>query len=78
MKKLLPFFTLLLLTTLVHRAQAQETTETNPYRDSVVQFNGVVMTADSLRGIASASIIVEGKGRGTITSPRRGFLYCRT
>jgi hypothetical protein len=27
------------------------------------------MTADSLRGIASASIIVEGKGRGTITSP---------
>ncbi len=41
----------------------------NPYRDSVIQFNGVVMTADSLRGIASASIIVEGKGRGTITSP---------
>ena len=40
----------------------------NPYRDSVIQFNGVVMTADSLRGIASASIIVEGKGRGTISS----------
>ncbi|OYU55580.1 MAG: hypothetical protein CFE25_11755 [Chitinophagaceae bacterium BSSC1] len=69
MKKLLPFFTLLLLTLLVAHVQAQETTEGNPYRDSVVQFNGVVMTADSLRGIASASIIVEGKGRGTITSP---------
>jgi len=69
MKKLLPFFTLLLLTLLVTQVQAQETTEGNPYRDSVVQFNGVVMTADSLRGIASASIIVEGKGRGTITSP---------
>lgn len=69
MKKLLPFFTLLLLTLLVSNVQAQETTEGNPYRDSVVQFNGVVMTADSLRGIASASIIVEGKGRGTITSP---------
>ena len=69
MKKLLPIFTLLLLTLLVNLAQAQETTEGNPYRDSVVQFNGVVMTADSLRGIASASIIVEGKGRGTITSP---------
>ncbi len=69
MKKLLPFFTLLLLTLLVTNVQAQETTEGNPYRDSVVQFNGVVMTADSLRGIASASIIVEGKGRGTITSP---------
>ena len=26
------------------------------------------MTADSLRGIPSASVIVEGKGRGTITS----------
>ena len=69
MKKLLPFFTLLLLTLIVSNVQAQETTEGNPYRDSVVQFNGVVMTADSLRGIASASIIVEGKGRGTITSP---------
>jgi hypothetical protein len=39
------------------------------YRDSVVQLYGVVMTADSLRAIPSASIIVEGKGRGTITSP---------
>lgn len=47
------------------RAKAQEG---NPYRDSVIQFNGVVMTADSLRGIGSASIIVEGKGRGTISS----------
>ena len=43
--------------------------EVNPYRDSVIQFNGVVMTADSLRGIASASIIVEGTGRGTISNP---------
>jgi hypothetical protein len=68
MKKLLPFFTILALQLLVFSANAQETTETNPYRDSVVQFNGVVMTADSLRGIGSASIIVEGKGRGTISS----------
>jgi hypothetical protein len=47
------------------KAKAQNTS----YRDSVVQLYGVVMTADSLRGIPSASIIVEGKGRGTITSP---------
>ena len=47
------------------RAKAQNTS----YRDSVVQLYGVVMTADSLRAIPSASIIVEGKGRGTITSP---------
>ena len=49
----------------LNKAKAQNTS----YRDSVVQLYGVVMTADSLRGIPSASIIVEGKGRGTITSP---------
>jgi len=37
-------------------------------RDSVVQLYGVVMTADSLRGIPSVSVIVENKGRGTITN----------
>lgn len=42
--------------------------QTSPYRDSVVQLYGVVMTADSLQGIPSCSVIVEGKGRGTITS----------
>ncbi len=65
MKKLLLFVVLLAATLVSNKVLAQD----NPYRDSVVQFNGVVMTADSLRGIASASIIVEGKGRGTITSP---------
>lgn len=64
MKKLLLFVVLLAATLISNKVLAQD----NPYRDSVVQFNGVVMTADSLRGIASASIIVEGKGRGTITS----------
>jgi hypothetical protein len=42
--------------------------ELSPYRDSVVQLYGVVMTADSLQGIPSCSVIVEGKGRGTVTS----------
>jgi hypothetical protein len=65
MKKLLLFVVLLTATLISNKILAQD----NPYRDSVVQFNGVVMTADSLRGIASASIIVEGRGRGTITSP---------
>ena len=36
--------------------------------DSVIQLYGVVMTADSLQGIPSCSVIVLGKGRGTITS----------
>lgn len=43
------------------------------HRDSVIQLYGVVMTADSLRGIPGASIIVEGKGRGTITNDEGVF-----
>ncbi len=42
--------------------------QNNAPKDSVVQLFGVVMTADSLQGIPSCSVIVEGKGRGTITS----------
>jgi hypothetical protein len=37
-------------------------------QDSVVQLYGVIMTADSLRGIPSVSVIVENKGRGTISN----------
>ena len=37
-------------------------------KDSVIQLYGVVMTADSLQGIPAASIVVVGKGRGTITN----------
>ncbi|HAI82321.1 MAG TPA: hypothetical protein DCL43_01540 [Chitinophagaceae bacterium] len=42
-------------------------------RDSVVQLYGVVMTADSLRGLAGVSVIVEDKGRGTITNEQGVF-----
>ena len=42
--------------------------QNNAPKDSVVQLFGVVMTADSLQGIPSCSVIVESKGRGTITS----------
>ncbi|WP_438945576.1 carboxypeptidase-like regulatory domain-containing protein [Sediminibacterium sp.] len=61
----LAFFLILTGLGWANKAVAQQT---NPYRDSIVQLYGVVMTADSLRGIPSASVIVEGKGRGTITS----------
>jgi len=37
-------------------------------KDSIVQLFGVVMTADSLRAVPSASVIVVDKGRGTITN----------
>ena len=64
MKKFLRYFLIIAALFTLQTGSSQ----VNPYRDSVVQLYGVVMTADSLRGIPSASVIVEGKGRGTITS----------
>jgi hypothetical protein len=42
-------------------------------KDSVVQLYGVVMSADSLRGLDATSVIVEGTGRGTITNDQGVF-----
>lgn len=42
-------------------------------KDTVVQLYGVVMSADSLRGLDATSIIVEGTGRGTITNSQGVF-----
>jgi len=42
-------------------------------KDSIVQLFGVVMTADSLRAVPSASVIVVDKGRGTITNNDGAF-----
>jgi hypothetical protein len=65
MKKLLRYFLLMVAVLAFQQSWSQQV---SPYRDSVVQLYGVVMTADSLQGIPSCSVIVEGKGRGTITS----------
>ncbi len=43
------------------------------FKDSVVQLYGVVMTADSLRGIPSVSVVVKGQNRGTITNNQGVF-----
>lgn len=43
------------------------------FKDSVVQLYGVVMTADSLQGIPSASVVVKGQNRGTVTNDRGVF-----
>jgi hypothetical protein len=43
------------------------------FKDSVVQLFGVVMTADSLKGIPSVSIVVKGQNRGTITNEQGVF-----
>src|SRR5215472_10347754 len=42
-------------------------------RDSVIQLYGVVMSADSLRGLDATSIIVKGTGRGTMTNEQGVF-----
>lgn len=43
------------------------------FKDSVVQLYGVVMTADSLKGIPAVSIVVKGQNRGTLTNDRGIF-----
>lgn len=69
MKRLLPYcFILIVLTVCTNKLFAQSS-----HRDTVVQLYGVVMTADSLRGIPAVSVIVENKGRGTITNDQGVF-----
>lgn len=63
---ILPFF---FFTFIKGNAQNNTTAQ----RDSVIELYGVVMTADSLQAIPGASIIVEGKGRGTISNEQGVF-----
>ncbi len=65
MKKLLP---LLVASLIAFSAKAQLFQQIKNKTDSVVQLYGVVMTADSLRALSDASVVVVGKGRGTITN----------
>lgn len=70
MKKSILLSIIVLLSIISTRSFAQQTTSNTPniYRDSVVQLFGVVMTADSLKAIPFASVVVNKKGRGTITN----------
>lgn len=43
------------------------------FKDSVVQLYGVVMTADSLKGLPAVSIVVWGQNRGTVTNDQGVF-----
>lgn len=43
------------------------------FKDSVVQLYGVVMTADSLKGVPYASIVIKGQNRGTMTNTQGVF-----
>lgn len=42
-------------------------------KDSVVQLYGIVMTADSLKGIPAVSVTIKGTNRGTITNEQGVF-----
>lgn len=68
MKKLIPYF---LITALFLPAAAKAQFET--FKDSVVQLYGIVMTADSLKGLESVSVVVKGQNRGTITNTKGIF-----
>ena len=54
---------------MIKRSQAQFET----MKDSVVQLFGIVMTADSLKGIEAVSITIRGSHRGTITNSQGVF-----
>ena len=69
MKPTLSCFLLLFIVFSAQYAHAQTTVS----QDSVVQLYGVVMTADSLQAIPGASVIVDGKGRGTLTNDQGVF-----
>jgi hypothetical protein len=68
MKKTLKQF-LVLVAFMPFSAKAQFET----FKDSVVQLYGVVMTADSLRGLPAVSIVVKGTGRGTLSNGQGVF-----
>src|SRR5450432_2479085 len=67
MKRLL--LLILFATAMVCKSEAQFV----QLKDSVVQLYGVVMTADSLQGIPSVSVVVKGQNRGTITNSQGVF-----
>lgn len=68
MNKILRYFIILICFSPV-AARAQFET----FKDSVVQLYGIVMTADSLKGLESVSVVVKGQNRGTITNNKGVF-----
>ena len=68
MKKILR---ILFISTFLIPAVAKAQFET--FKDSVVQLFGVVMTADSLKAVPYASVVVKGQNRGTFTNEQGVF-----
>src|SRR5688572_6707005 len=68
MKRVIPGLVLILF--LIPYAS---TAQFEKLKDSVVQFYGVVMTADSLEGIPAVSIMLRGQNRGTFSNDQGVF-----
>jgi CarboxypepD_reg-like domain len=68
MRRFLPIF---LLCCFLKPVQSKAQFEA--FKDSVVQLYGIVMTADSLKGLESVSVVVKGQNRGTITNDKGVF-----
>jgi hypothetical protein len=68
MKRILRYFIFLFFLS-PFAAKAQFET----FKDSVVELYGVVMTADSLRGLPAVSVIVKGQNRGTMSNNQGVF-----
>ena len=68
MKKFIPYF---IIPALIFPVAAKAQFET--FKDSVVQLYGIVMTADSLKGLESVSVVIKGQNRGTITNSKGVF-----
>jgi hypothetical protein len=66
MKKFLLYILLLSAPSIVHA-------QFDKLKDSVVQLYGVVMTADSLKGIPAVSIVVKGRNQGTYSNDQGIF-----
>lgn len=68
MIRFIPYlFIILFFSPVVAKAQFES------FKDSVVQLYGIVMTADSLKGLESVSVVVQGQNRGTITNEKGVF-----
>lgn len=66
MKKIVLYFLLLSAPFAVHA-------QFDKLKDSVVQLYGVIMTADSLKGIPMVSVVVKGRNQGTYSSDQGVF-----
>ena len=66
MKKLVLYLLLLSAPFVVHA-------QFDKLKDSVVQIYGVIMTADSLKGIPAVSIVVKGRNQGTFSNDQGVF-----